>query len=36
MTKLGGGKREDGKSLKPKGWKPPDVYGILKEQGASL
>lgn len=35
MGKEGGGKREDGKILKPPGWTPPDVAGILKSQGWS-
>ena len=30
MDKLGGPIREDGKQLKPEGWKPPDIEGILK------
>jgi predicted HAD superfamily Cof-like phosphohydrolase len=33
MAKAGGPKREDGKQLKPAGWKPPDVAGLLKAQG---
>ena len=33
MAKQGGGVREDGKILKPVGWKPPDVANLLKEQG---
>lgn len=33
MAKLGGGEREDGKSLKPEGWKPPEVDKLLKLQG---
>lgn len=36
MAKQGGRKRADGKSLKPKGWKPPDVEGLLQQQGAFL
>lgn len=36
MAKSGGKKREDGKSLKPEGWKPPDVKSLLKKQGAKL
>ncbi|KKL61298.1 hypothetical protein LCGC14_2196660, partial [marine sediment metagenome] len=33
MAKIGGGKREDGKFLKPKGWTPPDIRGELIRQG---
>lgn len=33
MAKKDGPIREDGKKLKPEGWKPPDVASILKEQG---
>lgn len=33
MAKDGGGKRADGKILKPKGWQPPDIFGELKKQG---
>lgn len=29
MEKVGGPKREDGKVLKPAGWQPPDIVGIL-------
>lgn len=36
MAKEGGVKREDGKSLKPEGWKPPDVKSLLIKQGAEL
>ena len=36
MAKLGGGKRGDGKSLKPEGWQPPDIKSILISQGAEL
>jgi predicted HAD superfamily Cof-like phosphohydrolase len=32
MKKDGGGKRHDGKVLKPKDWKEPDLEGILREQ----
>lgn len=35
MAKVGGEKRSDGKQLKPEGWSPPDVEGILRKQGAS-
>lgn len=33
MLKVGGGKRDDGKILKPPGWPPPDVAGLLVAQG---
>lgn len=36
MNKVGGIKRDDGKQLKPEGWKPPNVAGLLREQGAEL
>jgi predicted HAD superfamily Cof-like phosphohydrolase len=29
MAKVGGRKREDGKWLKPAGWTPPDIAGLL-------
>ena len=29
MDKLGGPMREDGKQLKPEGWKPPDIQRLL-------
>lgn len=29
MAKAGGPKREDGKVLKPEGWQPPDIAGLL-------
>jgi hypothetical protein len=29
MAKAGGPKREDGKQLKPPGWEPPDIAGLL-------
>lgn len=32
MRKTGGAIREDGKILKPEGWKPPDVAGIIERQ----
>jgi predicted HAD superfamily Cof-like phosphohydrolase len=32
MTKEGGMVRSDGKILKPIGWQPPDIVGILKKQ----
>ena len=31
MAKAGGPKREDGKQLKPEGWKPPDIEAALKK-----
>ena len=33
MAKAGGPIRDDGKRLKPEGWRPPDVSGLLREQG---
>lgn len=33
MAKLDGLVREDGKRLKPEGWKPPDIEGCLRDQG---
>lgn len=33
MAKDGGGTRADGKVLKPPGWAPPDIEGILSSQG---
>lgn len=33
MQKLTGPKRADGKQLKPEGWQPPDVEGVLREAG---
>jgi predicted HAD superfamily Cof-like phosphohydrolase len=35
MAKVGGPVREDGKRLKPEGWTPPDIEGILEEQLAA-
>lgn len=32
IAKAGGPKRADGKCLKPPGWRPPDVAGILAAQ----
>lgn len=32
MAKVGGGKRADGKILKPDGWQPPHVRQILDDQ----
>lgn len=32
MAKVGGPVREDGKILKPEGWKPPDIAGVLARQ----
>lgn len=34
MAKAMGPRREDGKILKPKGWKAPDIQEILEQQGA--
>lgn len=36
MKKTTGPVRADGKRLKPPGWQPPDVKGLLIRQGASL
>lgn len=33
MAKLGGPRRDDGKVLKPEGWKPPDIEAELRKQG---
>lgn len=33
MLKNGGGRRADGKVVKPEGWKRPDIARLLKEQG---
>ena len=33
MDKIGGTTREDGKTLKPEGWKPPRIRELLIEQG---
>jgi predicted HAD superfamily Cof-like phosphohydrolase len=33
MAKLSGPKRADGKQLKPEGWQPADVRGVLERQG---
>jgi predicted HAD superfamily Cof-like phosphohydrolase len=30
MAKEGGGERDDGKILKPEGWVPPDIQGIIE------
>jgi predicted HAD superfamily Cof-like phosphohydrolase len=32
MAKEGGDTREDGKIMKPAGWVPPDVFGVLRQQ----
>lgn len=32
MLKAGGPRRRDGKILKPEGWQPPDIEGVLKRQ----
>lgn len=34
MRKVGGGKRGDGKILKPDGWIPPDIDGAIARQMA--
>lgn len=34
MRKVGGAKRDDGKILKPEGWIPPDISGVLFGRGA--
>lgn len=33
MLKVGGATRDDGKILKPEGWKAPDIAGILRKAG---
>jgi predicted HAD superfamily Cof-like phosphohydrolase len=33
MAKLGGGKDAQGKSVKPDGWKAPDIARVLRRQG---
>ncbi|PYE54177.1 MazG nucleotide pyrophosphohydrolase domain-containing protein [Deinococcus yavapaiensis] len=35
MEKTKGPKRADGKQLKPEGWRPADVRGVLKRLGAN-
>lgn len=35
LEKANGPVREDGKRLKPEGWKPPDILGELRKQGWS-
>jgi predicted HAD superfamily Cof-like phosphohydrolase len=35
MSKRGGGKREDGKTLKPAGWTPPRIYEEIERQRAA-
>lgn len=32
MKKVGGGQRADGKIMKPEGWQPPDIKGVLLRQ----
>ena len=32
MAKEGGGSRTDGKIMKPAGWQPPDIAGLLARQ----
>jgi predicted HAD superfamily Cof-like phosphohydrolase len=34
MAKAGGYRREDGKWMKPAGWQPPDIAGLLRERYA--
>lgn len=34
MRKVGGATREDGKILKPEGWQPPDIAGVLSMAAA--
>lgn len=36
MAKIGGGKRRNGKSLKPLGWQPPNINKLLMEQGKEV
>jgi len=36
MAKIGGGKRKDGKVLKPLGWEGPKLKEILEEQGGEV
>jgi predicted HAD superfamily Cof-like phosphohydrolase len=33
MAKAAGGKDEHGKQIKPEGWQPPDIAGVLARQG---
>lgn len=33
MAKLGGPVRGDGKQMKPEGWTPPDIAGVLRAHG---
>ena len=35
MAKAGGPMREDGKRLKPEGWTPPDLRGVLRDLKAA-
>lgn len=32
LAKAGGPKRSDGKAMKPHGWQPPDIAGVLAKQ----
>lgn len=32
MAKVSGPVREDGKHLKPEGWRPPDIEGLIRDQ----
>ena len=36
MAKAGGPVREDGKRLKPPGWTPPDIAGVLARETGAL
>lgn len=36
MAKVGGGKRADGKVLKPPGWRPPDVAALIEAQAGGV
>lgn len=36
MAKRGGATRADGKHLKPEGWEPPDIAGVLADQRQAL
>jgi predicted HAD superfamily Cof-like phosphohydrolase len=36
MAKTEGPVAPDGKRLKPPGWTPPDIAGVLRKQGAAV
>jgi predicted HAD superfamily Cof-like phosphohydrolase len=36
MAKVNGPVRADGKRLKPEGWTPPDIEGVLRKQGGAI